>query len=127
MELLKKHGLRLTPQRIELVRTLEKLGLKHPSFSDICEAMKKRQSNVSSSTVLKNLNEMVELGFISSFSYDGETHYETNPDLHVNLVDSSGTILDVNDEEVKQAMLKLVDLVGRRAGVKTRHILVIAD
>jgi Fe2+ or Zn2+ uptake regulation protein len=127
MELLKKHGLRLTPQRLELAKILEKLGPKHPSFSEICEAMKRKHSNVSRSTVLKNLNEMVGLGLISSFSYGGETRYEMNPDLHVNLVDSNGMILDLNDEEVKQLMLRLVDLVSRRAGVKTKHILVIAE
>jgi Fe2+ or Zn2+ uptake regulation protein len=89
--------------------------------------MRKRYANVSRSTVLKNLNEMVELGLISSFSYGGETHYEMGPNPHVNLVDSNGTIVDVDDEEVRDLMMRLVDLVSRRAGVKTKHILVMAD
>jgi len=69
---------------------------------------------------------MVELGLISSFSYGGETHYEMRPNLHVNLAYSNGTIVDVDDEEVRELMLRLMDLVSRRAGVKAKHILVMA-
>ncbi len=117
----------MTPQRLELVRILEKIGPKHPSFSEVCDAMKRRHANVSRSTVLKNLNEMVELGLISSFSYGGETHYELSSHPHVNLVDSNGKIVDIEDEDIRQLMLKLMELVNRRAGVKTKHILVMAD
>lgn len=127
IELLKKNGLRLTPQRLELVRILEKMGRKHPSFSEICDAMRRRHANVSRSTVLRNLNEMVEMGLISSFSYGGETRYELSSNPHVNLVNPDGAILDIEDEDIRQLMLKLMELVNRHAGVNAKHIVIMAE
>ncbi len=124
---LKAHGLRLTLQRLELLRILDKLGKKHPSFSEICEEVKNKYPSISRSTILKNLDEMVKIGLIDSFSFTGQTHYEMNPHPHVNLVDSKGTIVDIDSEEIGQLLTQLLQLVDNKAGVKTRHLMILAQ
>jgi Fur family transcriptional regulator, peroxide stress response regulator len=126
-ETLKQLGLRLTPQRIELLKVLEKLGHTHPSFSEIYETVKKRYSNVSESTILKNLTALGEIGMVQRFSYNGETRFELNPRPHVNFVDSTGAIVDVESPEVTRLVVRLAELVNSSTGVKTKHILILAE
>lgn len=70
---------------------------------------------------------MVEMGLISSFSYGGETRYELSSNPHVNLVNPDGAILDIEDEDIRQLMLKLMELVNRHAGVNAKHIVIMAE
>ena len=113
-EKLKKHGLRLTPQRLELIRILKEQGRSHPSFNEICSAIKSKYPNISRSTILNNLKEMTRLDLISSFNYKGETHYEMNPELHINLVEPNGTIRDIKDEEILKHLKKIMRLIKEK-------------
>lgn len=113
-EKLKKHGLRVTPQRLELIRILKEQGRHHPSFNDICNAIKSKYPNISRSTILNNLKEMTKLDLISSFSHKGETRYEMNPELHINLVEPDGTIKDIKDEEILKHLDKIVRLINEK-------------
>ncbi len=126
-ESLKEHGLRLTPQRVELLKVLEKMGRHHPSFSEVCENVKKKYANVSESTILNNLTVMVDIGLIQRFSYNGETRYELNPEPHVNFVDSSGVILDIENPDITRLVTKLLELINTSTGVKTKRILILAE
>lgn len=126
-ESLKEHGLRLTPQRVELVKVLEKMGRHHPSFSEVCETVRKKYANVSESTILKNLTAMVDIGLIQRFSYNGETRYELNPEPHVNFIDSSGVILDIENAEITRLLTKLLELINSSTGVKTKRMLILAE
>lgn len=126
-ESLKEHGLRLTPQRIELLKVLEKIGRHHPSFSEVYETVKRKYANVSQSTILNNLTAMVDIGLIQRFSYNGETRYELNPEPHVNFVDSSGVILDIENADITRQITKLLELINSSTGVKTKRILILAE
>lgn len=124
---LRKSGLRITPQRLELLKALDKHGKSHPSFSQIYEAVKTRLSSVSQSTVLKNMIMFEKMGIVSSFSFNGETHYELNQEPHVNLVDAKGKIVDIESNEVLKALDVLVDTIRREAGIETKKLLVMIE
>ena len=94
--LLKRHKIKITPQRRELIRILEELGNTHPSFNGIYQAIKSTHPNVSRSTVYENLKLLVELGVIQSFHYKGEIRYEMDLEPHVNLAEPDGIITDIN-------------------------------
>ncbi len=125
IERLRENGLRLTPQRLELVRILEEYGRNHPSFSEIYEIFRNRHATVSQSTVLKNLATFEELGLLRSFSYLGETRFELNPTPHVNLVSSNGAIVDIGGENIKHLLEQLVDVINEKTGNDVKHLLVL--
>ena len=111
---LKRHGLKLTPQRLELVRILMERGRYHPSFNEICRAIKSKHPNISRSTILNNLKEMTKLSIISSFNYKGETRYEVNPELHINLVEPNGTIRDIKNEKILKHLREIIRLINEK-------------
>ncbi|MFX0069199.1 MAG: Fur family transcriptional regulator [Promethearchaeota archaeon] len=113
-EKLKRHGLKLTPQRLELIRILKEWGRNHPSFNEICSAIKSKHPNISRSTILNNLKEMTRLSLISSFNYKGETRYEINPELHVNLVEPNGTIRDIKNEEILKHLREIMRIINEK-------------
>lgn len=82
---------------------------------------------VSQSTVLKNLDLFEELGIVRSFSFQGETHYEMNPAPHVNVVDTNGRMVDVEDEEIRQILDDLIEATKKRTGIETGKLLVILE
>jgi len=125
IERLRENRLRLTPQRLELLRILEEYGRNHPSFSEIYEIFRSRHATVSQSTVLKNLATFEELRLLRSFSYLGETRYELNPIPHVNLVSSNGTIVDIGGEDVRRLLKQLVDVINEKTGNDVKHLLVL--
>ncbi len=127
MNRLRKHGLRLTPQRAAILTILESKGKLHPSFSEICEGVRVRHPNVSQSTVLKNLVTFEELGIVRSFSFRGETHYELNAAPHVNFVDKEGRITDIDDEKVRDILDELVQTIKKRTGMNTGNLLVMME
>ncbi|MEX2723999.1 MAG: Fur family transcriptional regulator [Candidatus Freyarchaeota archaeon] len=120
---LKKHGMKITPQRRELIKILGELGKYHPSFNQVYEAIRRTHPNISRSTVFNNLKTMVELNLIKSFNYEGETRYETNPELHINIVEPDGKITDLNNNEVKMHLEEIVKIISK--GGKSVEILVI--
>jgi Fur family peroxide stress response transcriptional regulator len=110
---LKKHGMKITPQRLELIKILGEIGEYHPSFNQVYSSMKGRYPNISRSTVFNNLKTMVSLELIKSFNYGGETRYETNPELHVNAVEPDGRIRDIKNDEIKMHLEEIVKLIKK--------------
>lgn len=94
-EKLKEEKIKITPQRMEIIRRLEELEKTHPSFNQIYQSIKETQPNVSRSTVHDNLKLLVERGIIRSFNYKGETRYEMSQDPHVNLAEFNKNITDI--------------------------------
>ncbi len=127
IDYLREKGLRLTPQRLELIRVLEEKGKYHPSFSEICESIWEKHKNVSQSTILKNLTTFEELGIIRAFSFRGETRYELNPQPHVNVITKNGKIMDVEDDELTRILGDLVERVKKKTGVRAKNLLVIIE
>jgi Fur family transcriptional regulator, peroxide stress response regulator len=61
-ELLRKHNLKATPQRLEIVSVLAHKG--HMGTSEMYEHLRKKFPSISLATVYKNINIMLEKGFL---------------------------------------------------------------
>lgn len=96
-EILKSKRLKITPQRLEVLRALEKVP-PHPSAECIYHAVKKRCPSVSLATVYKTLDTLVEIGEIQvALVSDGKTRYDTRTDTHHHfLCTQCGYVEDVN-------------------------------
>ncbi len=124
---LRAHGIKITPQRLEIIGKLEELGSSHPSFNDVYKAVEDTYPSISRSTVYENLKLLVELGIISSFHYNGEIHYEMNLDPHVNRVGSDGTIRDIRNAEIKEHLKEIERIINKDEGIKIKNLLVIVE
>ncbi len=93
--LLKKYHLKATPQRIYMVNEIEKKG--HINIDDLYESLKKSFPYISLATVYKNINAMVENGFLSEVKIPKmKTKYELTKDEHAHLVCiKCGTLEDI--------------------------------
>lgn len=83
---LRRAGLRVTNQRVAVCEFLASTKI-HPTTSQVFEAVKEKHPEISQATVYNTLNTLRDLGAIVEISAGTEhTHYETDPDPHVNLV-----------------------------------------
>jgi Fe2+ or Zn2+ uptake regulation protein len=123
----REHGVKVTPQRLELIRKLKELEEYHPSFNAVYKAVKETQSSVSRSTVHENLKLLVELGIIRSFHYKGEVRYELNLEPHVNLAEPDGTIKDIKNDEIKEHLAEIERIINEKEGIKIKTLLVLVE
>lgn len=123
----REHGVKVTPQRLELIKKLKELEKSHPSFNEIFKAVKSTQPSVSRSTVHENLKLLVKLGIIRSFHYQGEIHYEMNPKTHVNLAEPDGTIRDIENDEIKSHLDEIERIISEVEGIKVKTLLVMVE
>lgn len=83
---LKEAGLRITSQRRAICAYLAATD-SHPTPYQVYEALSASHPEISRATVYNTLNTLRDLGVIVEMSFgDGQTHYETDPSPHVNLV-----------------------------------------
>lgn len=86
IDTLRRAGLRVTSQRVAVCEYLARTKI-HPTTSQVFEAVRETHPDISQATVYNTLNTLRELGAIVEISAGTEhTHYETDPDPHVNLV-----------------------------------------
>ena len=103
---LKRHGYRVTAQRLAVARIVFETVKDHPSFMEILEKARREIPNISPSTVYNNLQLLEKLGFIKSFSIHGETRYD-NVHTHVNVVCiDTGKVFDLDDAVVAEELTK---------------------
>lgn len=77
----KAEGLKLTPQRLAVFDALE--GNKsHPTAETIWDEVKKNQPNISLRTIYQVLNDLVQMGEVNSFDYNGTVRFDTNSHNH---------------------------------------------
>lgn len=124
---LRAHGVKITPQRLEIIGKLKELGSSHPSFNDVYKAVKDTCPSVSRSTVHENLKLLVELGIIGTFHYKGEIHYEMNFEPHVNLVKSGGKIVDIKNREIKGHLNEIERIINEKEGIKVKNLMVLVE
>jgi Fur family peroxide stress response transcriptional regulator len=75
-------GLRLTPQRDVLLRTLSETS-GHPTADDLVKKVRKILPTVSHATVYRNVQELVRAGLIGTLERSGgAVQFETNPEHH---------------------------------------------
>jgi len=95
-EKLRKQKLKITPQRLEVLRALQHCQ-DHPSAECIYQKVKRRYPSVSLATVYKTLETLVEIGEIRvAIVSGGKTRYDMRTDPHHHFVCSEcGAVLDV--------------------------------
>ncbi len=125
--LLREKKIKITPQRVELIRILNEFKAVHPSFNVIYKAMNATHPRVSRSTVYENLKLYVELGIIHSFHYNGEIRYEMNLEPHVNLAESSGIIKDIENQDIRKHLKEIERILMEDENIKIKTFLVLVE
>jgi Fe2+/Zn2+ uptake regulation proteins len=95
VEELRNRGLKVTPQRMAVLRVLSEGG--HYTGEQIYETLKKTEPGISLSTVYNALETLREARLINSFEARGATWYEFRKEPHANVICvDSDEILDVD-------------------------------
>ncbi|MDD4505243.1 MAG: transcriptional repressor [Sulfurospirillaceae bacterium] len=84
VNLLKTKELKATPQRLCVLKELEKKM--HPSIDDLYEALRKENPSMSLATVYKNIGALKEKGLVIEVNIaDGKMRYDiyTKPHIHL--------------------------------------------
>ncbi len=111
---LRKSGKKITPQRVEIIKTIIELKSNHPSLIEILEKVSEKLPTTSVSTVYNTIQELEEMGVIRTFDLNRETRIEANIKPHINLVYRDGRVVDLDDEEIVERIterLKLKDIL----------------
>ncbi len=83
---LESHGVRITPQREEILRYLAQ-SRTHPTAYEVYEAVRAVFPRVARATVYNTLNLMVDLGLLIELKrQEGAVRYETDLSPHINLI-----------------------------------------
>jgi len=105
VELLSRHELKITPQRIAILDVILK-NKKHPTADTICNSVKSNHPNISTSTIYKTLDTLTSKGIIKKIYSETETvRYDPVTENHHHLYSiDSGRIEDYHDSN-------LIDLI----------------
>lgn len=97
VKLLKEHHLKVTPQRLEIMRFLDG-NRSHPTADDIYTALKSANPSLSKTTIYNTLDHLKEHGLIQMVGIsEGEMRYEFDRGMHHHfLCKECGTILDID-------------------------------
>ena len=93
--LLREYQIKVTPQRLSIVEEL--YGQVHMSIDELYDAIKKKFPSISLATVYKNINAMLERGFILEVKIPNEkSKYELVKSSHSHvLCESCGKVEDI--------------------------------
>ena len=94
--LLKKKSIKITPQRLEILKYLDK-NRNHPTAYQIYNNLKKNNPSLSKTTVYNSLEILNKYNIINSISITGlESRYDIVNDMHHHfLCKKCGSILDI--------------------------------
>lgn len=97
VEILKNHGLKITPQRVEILRFLQNNRI-HPTAQQIYEHVLSKVGSVSFTTVYNTLHTLEEMGQIKKISIsETTTIYDINTSDHGHFVcEICGNVYDIN-------------------------------
>ncbi len=109
IENLKQSGLKVTPQRVAIIEYLSEYG--HLSISKMYELVSKKFPSISLATIYKNVNAMIDNGFLKEVKIIGQdSRYELNYGEHSHVVcRECGKVVDIemeSDELLKEASKK---------------------
>tara|TARA_Y100001968_G_C18880592_1_gene491558 strand:+ start:23 stop:454 length:432 start_codon:yes stop_codon:yes gene_type:complete len=103
-DILKKEGLKVTPQRLAVLKEVSSDN-SHRESEEIYMAMKKKKWNVSRATIYRTLDILVENNFVRKLNLgDGRARYEskTSKDHHDHLIcESCNKIIEFVDQEIE--------------------------
>ena len=96
IQLLKSKELKATPQRISVLKELDKK--KHPTIDDLYDSLKKENPSMSLATVYKNLAMLKEKGVVIEVNVaDGKMRYDIYSKPHIHVVCSSCGAIEDSD------------------------------
>lgn len=84
LALLRRAGLRSTPQRLAIVR--EVYARSHPSVGEVFDAVRAQFPTIGLATVYNTLRTMTENGLVTELPFTDVTRFEINTRPHANLV-----------------------------------------
>ncbi|EES90141.1 Fur family transcriptional regulator [Helicobacter canadensis] len=102
-QLLKQNNLKITPQRITILKEIEKRG--HISIEEIYENIREIHPSISLATIYKNLTSMQEAKIIDEVKLPNQKQrYELIKKPHIHLVcEKCGNITDMHfDNSIQQ-------------------------
>ncbi|MCK5309126.1 MAG: transcriptional repressor [Thermoplasmata archaeon] len=99
VQILKEHGLKVTPQRLEILRYLD-MHKVHPTADIIYSELKKSNPSLSKTTVYNTLQHLGEHGLVYSLTISGsELRFDSNINQHHHfLCKTCGSIIDIDIE-----------------------------
>jgi Fe2+ or Zn2+ uptake regulation protein len=99
VDLLKKKSIKITPQRLEILRYLDK-NRNHPTAYQIFEGLKKNNPSLSKTTVYNSLEILNKHDIIHTISITGlETRYDIENKIHHHFMcKECGRIIDIDIE-----------------------------
>lgn len=98
IQLLKDNNLKATPQRLCVLKILEKHT--HPNIDELYEEMKELYPSISLATVYKNLNTLIEKGVVVEVPNSGDkSRFDIyhKPHIHV-ICEKCGKVYDYHNE-----------------------------
>lgn len=96
IQLLKSKELKATPQRISVLKELDKKT--HPTIDDLYDSLKKENLSMSLATVYKNLAMLKEKGVVIEVNVaDGKMRYDIYSKPHIHVVCSSCGAIEDSD------------------------------
>ena len=97
--LLEESNLKITPQRLAILKELENKG--HASIEEIYETIKEMFPSISLATIYKNINSLKEEGIISEICLHQKPKYELQKDPHAHFIcKNCGYVEDVPFSEI---------------------------
>ena len=107
--LLQKHNLKATPQRLEIVNVLSKNG--HLNINDLYTAIQKVFPSISLATIYKNINIMLEKGFLLEVKLsDQKNVFELVKDEHSHVRCIKCNVVSDIKLDVAEILTKVQDL-----------------
>lgn len=93
--LLKDHGLKVTPQRISVLKVLA--GHTHPTIDELYNEIKKESPSISLATVYKNLNTLKDEGLVVEVNIvNQKSRYDIYEKPHIHIVcERCGAVEDI--------------------------------
>ena len=97
VKILKDNGLKVTPQRMDILKYLDKHRT-HPTADDIYQELKKDSPSLSKTTVYNSLEILAKHKIVQVLTISGtEMRYDFKAEMHHHfLCDTCGRIIDIN-------------------------------
>jgi Fe2+ or Zn2+ uptake regulation protein len=99
VKILRKNGIKVTPQRLEILRFLD-THRTHPTADEIYHELKKDNPALSKTTVYNTIQSLKEHGLLISLAFNShESHFDSVINHHHHLVCSDcGNVIDIEVE-----------------------------
>lgn len=123
VDILKEHSIKITPQRLEILKYLDE-NRNHPTADKIYTELKKDNPSLSKTTVYNSLEILKNHNIIQSLTISGsESRYDFKRRMHHHfLCKKCGNIIDIdiecpNIEKVSQSGYKIDEIHGYFKGI----------